>query len=322
LLTPMLSTNQCSGTIMECLEKICEFHNFDLKINPEFGTEYMLDVGSNDSNSTAKKEMIHMKFAQETDLAFIEELLKYARDAEGKGGYRYAITSGSGGSPTLDITKAKNVSSHYTYEVQAKDSVVVSWRPEVNFSGAVFGANDVQENSYQNITGDEQKFVCQQQVTKDFQETFGESNSTTVKSVPTKEKADKMVYTGGSENFPESVTGSAIRKRPGTSCSPFGGVNPLLNDHLCEWMDSQNATLTILGDPEVKMMQPDGSMTLVEVKCYWPIGPKNKHDGKSLHYTSGLYQCDKVEHTIAAGTYLTTLYLSRAAGGLPEEPEE
>lgn len=321
-LTPMVSTNQLSGTLREILERVSEIHGMELKILPEFGTEYMMDVGYNDSKSTAMREMVHHKLADETDMAYVERILEFARDGEGKGGYRYFIISGKDGRPMLAITKAKNAGPNYEYRVQDKESVVLKWEPEISYSGAVLGANDMHINSYQRITGDEHKVVCQQQNTGEFQEKFGEVNSASIKSVPTKEKADKIIYTSGSENMPESVTGSAIRARAGSSCSSYAGINPALNDHLWEWMDSQSAVLTILGDPEIVPIQDDGNMTLVDVTCYLPIGPKNKSDLRQKHYTSGLYQCDRVEHLIAPGMFETVLYLSRACGGVPEAGEE
>jgi hypothetical protein len=321
-LTSMLSSNQMSGTIQEILEKMTENHSMDLKIIPEFGAEHMMEVGANDSKSTAKREMRHMKWSDETDISYIERILEYARDGEGKGGYRYFISSDEDGKPMLTITKAKNGSANWEFKVQSKDTTVIRWEPDVSFSAGAFGTNDIQMNCVQSITGDEQKIVCQQQNTKQFQETFGKENSTNVKSLPTKEKADRLIYCGGSENFPESVTGSAMRVRPGASASPYAGVNPTLNSHLYEWMDSMDAELTLLGDPEIVPIDGNGNITLVDVTCYSPKNYRTKYDGTTLDYSSGLYQCLKVVQNIDSGSFTTTLFLTRACNDKPEVAEE
>lgn len=321
-MSPMLSTNQMSGTVKEILQKMAENHALELRVVPEFGTEHMMEVGTNSSKSTAKREMRHMKWADETDLAYIERVLAFARDGEGKGGYRYFITSGEGGKPVLNITKAKNGSANWEFKVQSKDTTVITWKPDVSFSAGMFGTNDIQMNCTQSLTGDEQKIVCQQQNTKQFQETFGKENSTNVKSVPTKEKADRLIYSGGSENFPESVTGSAIRIRPGASASPYAGINPTLNSHLLEWSNSMTAELVILGDPEIKPIDDNGNINLVDVTCYSPKNYRTKYDGTTLDYSSGLYQCTKVVHAIDAGSFITTLFLERSCNDRPEAAEE
>lgn len=321
-MSPMLSSNQMSGTIKEILEKMTENHSMELKVTPEFGTEYMLEVGANDSKSTAKREMRHMKCADETDLAYIERVLEFARDGEGKGGYRYFITSGENGKPVMNITKAKNGFASWEFKVQSKDTTVITWKPDVSFSAGMFGSNDIHMNCVQSLTGDEQKIVCQQQNTKQFQETFGKENSTNVKSVPTKEKADRLIYSGGSENFPEPVTGSAIRIRPGASASPFAGINPTLNSHLLEWSNSMTAELVILGDPEIKPIADNGNINLIDVTCYSPKNYRTKYDGTTLDYSSGLYQCTKVVHNIDAGSFITTLFLERSCNDRPEAAEE
>lgn len=81
LLAPMVSTNQNSGTVQEILEKFCKDHNLQLIVNPEFGKSYMQDTGYNDDRSTEKREMMHHKWVNESDMAYIARILQWARVA-------------------------------------------------------------------------------------------------------------------------------------------------------------------------------------------------------------------------------------------------
>lgn len=321
LLTPMISTNQNSGTVKEILEKFCQNHKMKLNITPELGVAYMQDVGYADSGSTGLCEMTHHKWIDESDLSYIARILQWARDSEGKGGYRFFITNDDDGQNILNICRPQNMTPKYKYTVQAADSVVVSWEPDVSFSNIMGNTNDVHQNSYQRFTGDEQKVVLQQSITKKYQELFGKQESTQIKAVPDKPEANDIVY-WDTASMPDSVTGSATRSRTGPSASPYAGINPFLNSHLVSWMDSWNARLTILGDPDVMPSLADGNMNLCEVNCFYPVNYQNDSFGaQQKHYTSGIYLIEQVTHIIREGSYLTILDLTRAAADTPEAPE-
>jgi hypothetical protein len=322
LLTPMISNNMVSGTVEEILQELADIHDMDLMINPPLGESYMMDKGYNDQGSTAPREMTHHKWSDETDGAYIETILQWARDQQGKGGYRYYITNNDSGRAVLNISKPENNSAEWTFTVQDKKSTVLAWLPEVDFSSVVANANDVQKNCYQRFTGDDMKFVMNQSATQDLQETFGLNNSAKVKSVPSKGDPDQLVYTN-SDQMPDDVTGSCVRSRFGASSSAMGGINPFLNSHLWAWMDSYNATLLVEGDPDLAPSLHDGRLGLCDVNCYWPTNYDNENvfSSEDLHYTSGRYLVEEVEHIIRAGSYTSRLKLTRACSEIPESTE-
>ncbi|MBX9690980.1 MAG: hypothetical protein K2Z81_01250 [Cyanobacteria bacterium] len=317
ILTPYVSSNQNSGTIQEILEKFCADHKLGLSIDPALGPVYMQDVGYNDQGNTSKMEMRHHKWANESDAGYIERILSWARDTQGKGGYRWHIGSDQNGLATLFVTRPLSTSASLRYEVQAADSVVVEWKPDIDFSSVIWGQNDVQQNCYQRLTGDEQKTVLQKHLTEDFQETFGYQNTPSVRSSPSHPDAGQLLYFN-TEAMPAEVTGSSVRSRAGSSISPGAGINPFLNTHLLSWMASFTGTLTILGDPGISVLDASGRSQLIDVVCYYPINYKNQHQGRHLHYTSGTSMLEEVAHLITAGSYLTVLHLSRANAPVPE----
>lgn len=320
LLSPFISNNPYSGTVMDVLQKMADNHNMTLKVDPPFGTEFMQDIGYTDVDTTAATEMVHTKWVNDSDAEFINRLLQWARDAEGKGGYKYAIIDGGDGKAVLNINKAKESSSgDFKYIVQDEESVVVAWRPEINFSSVVNGQNDVQSNSIQRMSGDPAKNIAQQSNTKPFQSSsFGLPNSPQLKATPPKKDAEESQYWG--QNLPKEATDNSVRNRPAASSSPGAGFNPFLNSHLWAWADTYQATLTILGDPDVVPTMQNGSVALCDVTCYWPTNYAQKQS-KQLHYTSGLYEIESVTHSIHAGEYLTTLSLSRASSETPAGAE-
>lgn len=320
ILSPMASTNQVSGTMEECLNELTKFHNMQLNINPPFGIDFMKDTGYTNKDSTALTEMQHIKWINETDWAFINRLLKWARDQQGKGGY-LAYLSTNNGQATLNIVRPQNTSPDMTFTVQERDSTVISWQPTLDFTSAIFGANDLQQNGYQRGTGDTQKIVCDQNVTKPFQANLnGTDSAPVIKSLPANQSSpDQLVYTN-SENMPSNVTGSAIRSRPGASSSSYAGVNPVLNESLKAQLQGTSATLVILGDPSIDPIlgqQNSQQIQLVEVKCFYPHNYYTGNvtaptpTGQELHYTSGTYLLDGVKHMIKAGEYQTILSLTR-----------
>lgn len=313
--TPIMSNNQLSGTLEDVIKEFCEIHRLDYKIDPPFGPTYMKDVGYNDNKNTELMEMRHHKWVNETDMAYLERILSWARDQEGKGGYRWHISPEGDNNGTLCITLPKNQGTKHKYVVQDKDTVVIKWSPVVSFNAAAFGANDIQQVQYERSTGDELKVVNQQQLTERYQCTGGLPNSAKVKSLPSKEDADKQVYTN-TENMPQNVT-SAIRIRPGASVSAKAGTNPTINAHLLTWMNSFTGTLHILGDPGLKLNM-DGSRLLVDIVNYWPVNPQNRNAPRKIHYTSGIYWVYEIRHTISDAGFETYLEVERANSETPE----
>lgn len=231
------------------------------------------------------------------------------------------MTNDENGKNALHVTRPQNKTPNYKYTVQAADSVVVDWEPDINFAGSIWNANDIEQNSYQRFTGDEQKFVMQQENTERFQERFDEPTAPLIKSTPEHENAEDLVYLGAT-NMPDSVTGSSIRSRTAASHSPYAGINPILNSHLQSWMSSWNAKLTILGDPEIMPTLQDGSMNLCEVEVFYPVNYNNENFAPAQkHYSSGVYVIEAVTHVIRAGSYLTILDLTRANAAIPEPVE-
>ena len=320
-LSPFLSNNQFSGTIQEILEKFCKVHSLELKVDPPFGASHMMDAGYNDNKSTTKTEMRHHKWANESDAGYLERILLFARDGEGKGGYNWNIGQDKDGKQTLSVFRPQNRGADLEYTVQDKDTVVIDWKPDISFTKVIWGQNDVMHHSYSRITGDEMKSVEQQHLTEPYQETFGYPNSVKPKSTPTHDKADKRVHFN-TETMPDSVTGSNVRAFVGASVSPFAGLNPSLNRHLRSWMQGFTATLTVLGDPSVGLMSESGGIQLVDVTCFWPLNYLNQYTGKRLHYSSGTYILEEVEHVIQAGSFITVLHLFRANSPTPDAGSE
>jgi hypothetical protein len=320
LLSPIISTNQYSGTIEEMLTKIAQTHNMTLNIDPPFGTFYMQDSGYVDKDSTDLMEMQHIKWVTESDWAFICHVIDWAKDQSGKGGYRAYITNDENGNSVLNICRPQLSSAAYTFTVQDPDTTVIEWSPDVNFCAAVFNANGVQENGYQMHTGDEQKFVADQSVTASQQTLFtsNQGGSPLVASTPVNSEQPDSIYYFNSENNPASVTGSSVRNRPGVTSTPYAGSNPFINDHLKNWMSSITATLIVKGDPTIDPFNGTTAIQNVEVTNYYPQNYVTGKYGQELQYTSGMYQILGVRHSMKAGEYHTILTLVRAADNTPD----
>jgi hypothetical protein len=314
----LTSTNQYSGTINKILQDLCADHKMTLNIDPEFGDFYMQDTGYTNKDSTALGPMIHMKWSNESDQAFLRRLVYWARDGEGKGGYRvYKGTDGSGNT-VLNIVKCKNTSANYTYTVQTPESVVLKWSPGTCFASPVWNTNEAQQHTYQRITGYTQKIRCDQDFTKQFQTIFGNAPiSPLINAVPVNQSPANDLTFFNSEVMDSSVTGSACRSRPGPSTSPYAGVNPFLNSHLTNWMDCFDAELTVLGDPTLDPVN-NGALQTVQVNYYYPKNYNPVTQSGQLHHTSGTYYFEGVRHSIHEGSFETTLSLTRATCETPD----
>lgn len=308
---PLLSTNQVHGTVKEICEKIAEMHELDLDINPKFDPTKMMDAGYIDIDETQSRELRHCKLAHENDWRYLQRVLEYALDQEGKGNYRAFITYGNSGSkPLLKIYRPNESNVDLTYDLSDPESTVIEFDPDVNFAN-VYGAFDSQFNGYQRLTGDTCKGVYQPQLTKDYQVTFGKDTYPMVKASPVQGDASNIIQFN-SETIEDCVKSHAMRSRTGGSA---GTMNRSLNQHLREAAGLYTARLQVIGDPTIK------PPLNVEMKVFYPINYRNKF-GKAEHYTSGIYMCNEVHHEIRLGSYVTTLYLERAGSDLAQAPSE
>lgn len=313
------SSNHYSGTIENILKDVAKVHDLELKIDPPFGKEYMLDVGSTDRNTTERREKKHKKRVDESDWGFINRLLYHARDQNGKVGYQAALTD-IDGKGTIVITKGKGGSADYEYDVQAEDTVVIDWNPNVQFS-AIFDQSDTQFNGYQNATGYPCKMALAHESTKDALESFGQNTYQTTQSVKrggASEPPDKLHHICP-ESMPSNVVGGAIRQRLMSSRSPWSGSIPALYSQISRWMGLNTASLQILGDPRIKILSSSGNaVATVDVKFKTPINYFNK-DLEFDHYTGGNWQVTDVLHQMTMGEYTTLYGLQRPGHDNPPE---
>lgn len=315
LLTPLISSNQYNGTIPTLLQDWCNIHGCTLNISPDLGTEYMQEIGVNNSNTTKRREMRHSKYMDESDWAYILRIVSFCRDKSGKGGYAASLSS-KGGQPTLNITRPDENSSPSRYIIQDADTNVVNWEPNIDFAGCVWDANDFQVNTHQALTGDQQKMVFQPGVTKQYQITDGNAITPLTRSLPQKLDADKIVYFC-SEAMQQQVKSSATRMRTGGQISPLAGMNPHLDSHLKTWLMANNAELTIIGDPTILE-----TGVKVEVVFDYPKNLSIKSLAGQPHYSGGEFYIDTIHHSNHTGEFLTTLSLQRATMAISPDQQQ
>lgn len=304
--TPITSSNTLCGTVEEIIDKFCEIHKLEKKIEPAFSKEKMMDIGKTGRNTTEKQELKFVKSVTETDLRFLNRVLTYAVDSEGKPGY-FARLYDNDGTKELKIIKVRDTSADYQYVVQKDSSVVIDWRPKVSYC-PVRDEADTQVNGMQKFTGYTHKQALNQAVSKDRQTLFGKDVYQVLGSLPEKEPPSKEHHIC-SESMEDSVTNGAIRQRGSSSRTPFGGSFPAFFAHINKWMDLNSAELIVAGDPDVDSVM-EQAVTLVDVDFRIPINYFNK-DNRDRHYTSGIYPVDCVVHEVQAGQYRTMYSLGR-----------
>lgn len=313
-LSPMMSQNPMSGTVEEVIKQFAKIYDMDYEIDPPLGSDQMIDQGICSRNSTAKKERIMQKLAQEPDWSFLLRALYFAKDAQGKPGY-YPVITARDGKPFLKIQRPKNTSSKWSYIVQSENSVVQSWEPELDFGG-IMERDDNHINTVSSHTGYSVKHVMHKAVTREFQELLGQDQVQIVKSFPPKDDPDQITYKCV-EDAPKNVVSGAIRSRTMGCVTTYGGLDMGLYSHIRRWAGQYKATMKIFGDPRLKIGMDESD--LVDVTFYTPINYLN-NSWLTPHYTSGKYQIVEVVHEIRSGDYTTTLKLERAAAAI--EPED
>lgn len=313
--TLMMSSNPASGTVEEIIKKITDAHGIEYEIDPPLGTKYMMDLGKTNRNTTEKREMKHSKQAGESDWRYINRLCYWMRDQEGKCGYRPYLES-INGKKTLRIVKGKDNTADYKYVVQEKDTVVLDWSPDMNFT-AIFNEQGTDFNGFQSITGYTQKMKAHSKVTEPYQDTLGYDVFQLVHPVPKQDPPDQLIYTR-SANMPKNVSKNSIRSRHMATSSPFGGINPALVHHIQAWSNQNTAQLVVMGDPRIVPVSPNG-IAICEVLFYYPMNYLNRNI-RQQHHSSGYYYVSDVTHNIGPGEFTTTYNLKRA--GIPMAPEQ
>jgi hypothetical protein len=251
----------------------------------------------------------------DSDQAKISKLLSWCRDSTGKGGYRCFIAN-KNGQKTMSITKGTPGTGNYQYTYQKDTSVVIAWKPELNFIVNIAGASNAQHKGVQRVTGDHTTVVLQRPLTDPFQNTQpSETVYPNVLPSPTPSApASNMIYVG--DPIPPEVTGASVRSKPMASMSPGAGLNPLLNESLNSQLQGIKATLVIQGDPAITPTGLSTSQASVDMTCYWPVNYNTNDGGQLRHYSSGTYIIEEVVQSIGPGSFTTTLSLLRA--GMPD----
>lgn len=301
------SNNKMSGTLQEIVDKFCQIHNLQSQIDPPFGTTYLKDTGYIDADSTELVEMQHTKMVTENDWRYLLRIIEWARDQNGRGGYRVAIVS-QNGQQTLKIVRPgdSSMSSSLTYKVQDQDSVVIKWEPDMDFTGSVLGAHDTQTNYYQRGVGDTAKNVFQQSVTQGFT-TLQQTNeiNPATRATPVQQDATKFQQFNSECSMEDQVKTNSVRSQVGSSQSPYAGANPGINNHVVSWMQSNAGTLTVLGDPQLTPYQ------YCDVQMNYPANYNPNSDSSQQHPSSGTYWIDNVIHEAGPGKCISTLSLTR-----------
>lgn len=311
--TPLMGCNQYSGTLMECINKFVSIHNYVLEVNPAID-ESRIKTMDPSGKTTEMRAARFTKTNEETDLSFIQRLIRdYAVSSDGKVGYTVSFVT-EGGINKLKITLPENAPLVAQYVVQAKNSVVVEWNPNISFTGiASMGASQVRINGTHPITGDNHKVALDFQTTQKKGSELGSSAVTPdVRAYPDVGIAstDRQFC---SETMEDNVTSQGLRIRKGASFDPITGYSKALSDHLTQALYNNTATLTILGDPYIK------PGTQIEILYYYPSSLRFPGAPSRKHYTSGTYFCSEVKHNITNGKYLTMLTLNRF--GMSDQPQ-
>lgn len=304
--TPITSSNQLCGTPEQILDQFCKIHKMELEISPPFGKDKMMDIGRTGRNTTEKQEMKFSKNMSYSDWRFINKLLYYCVDQEGKPGY-VARLMDDNGSKKLKVVKVQDSSADYTYKFQDTNGVVKEWNPKVSYIPLLDEA-DTQVNGIQAHTGYEYKQAMNQKLTQDKATLFGKDVYQVLGSLPEKDPPSKIDHICA-ENMEDQVVNGSMRQRSAPSRTPYGGSLPALYKHIQRWMDLNSAELVVLGDPRIDSVT-EQALTLVEVEFNIPVNYFNT-TANERHYTSGIYPVDSVTHSVAAGTYLTTYQLGR-----------
>lgn len=309
--TTLIASNQYNGTLQECLEAVAKIHNYTLEVTPNIDLS-KLKVMDPTGRTSEYRTATFSKTNEETDLSFVQRLVNYAVSPDGKVGYTLSFVT-EGGIDKMKLTLPENAPKTRRYVVQDKDSVVVSWNPNISFTGvSALGASQVMVNGYNPRTGEDQKFCLDFRNTKPYGSELGPAPvNTNLHPYPPIQKPQQLKYYC-SENMEESVTSRGLRVRRGPSFDPIVGFTRTLSNHLAQALWGNTATLTVLGDP---YLVPN---TQIEVVYFYPHSLRYPNTAGKRHFTSGLYYCTEVEHEITNGKYTTTATLIRF--GPPQEP--
>lgn len=297
--------NAYSGTWHECIDKIAAKHNYKLQIVPPVDESKIL-VPDPSGNTTELRIPRFNKIATDTDLTFLKSLIPYAISADGKRGYTLSVNT-ENDQDTIRIQLpeyAQKVDNDYI--VQDKNSVVLEWSPNIQFNGmAGFTTNQVVTNSYQHLTGDEQKEVYDYRLTKEMTSNLGKvMDSTDIIAYPRHSNPTRIKQIC-SECADDQVKNMGVRQHAGSS-------NPLrfesdLSRNIAMRLNGIHASLKVLGDPYLVPGK------LINVIFYYPTSVRDSSGANNLHYTSGQYYIYEVTHEIINGTYTTKLDLGRMA---------
>ena len=316
------SANSINGTLKECLMQFAKIHNLQLNVVPEFEPHYMRDGGVTDSDSTALSERIFNKWMNESDWSFINRIIKWGRDANDNAGYKVSITSvNSTQMLNVSRTQTGSIAPDLKFVVEAPDTTVISWSPDIDLLSAITGANANHQNSYQPSSGQEQKFVTDPALTQQLQAPLpGQMFLPVISPLPAQSQQPDSGYYADATQMPAAVTGAAIRARPGSTSSGYAGRSKFQTDQLNSTLAGMSATLVILGDPTIDPNDPSNfQVQYVEVTDYYPVNYITGSTAQQLHYSSGIYRIESVHHVISSEGYQTTLELTRMSMPQPDD---
>jgi len=308
--SPLISSNQFSGTLEEVIYDWAELHKFDdVIIEPKFGKSKMTERGFSDSDSTVKSEKRHSKLMHESDWRFLQRILYYAVDEQGRPGYYPVITSENGES-ILRIVRSQDATADYAYKVQDKDSVVRSWDYDITYI-PILDSSDTHFNAHHKINGYTVKSSLNQKVTEKYQELLGYSAYEMAYSLPPKEPPSQIRHMCA-EQMEEEVTKGAIRARSRSANVGGASVLPELYSHIKRWAGLNTATLEVCGDPRIQVVNPNNGISLVDVDFRTPQNWFNTSVSEK-HYSAGTWMLSEVRHSLGLSGFTSTLSLERAS---------
>jgi hypothetical protein len=308
------SSNQINGTFDQCIEKFKSIHGYEVEIIPPIDKQLLKEIDPSGKTSEYR-EKVFSKTNEESDHRFITRLIEdVTRSGDQKGGYRVSFVT-KNGVDTLQAVLPEQAGSIATYKyiVQDKNSVVLDWKPTVDFSAvaAIMGKDEVVVNGTQLMTGRSIKQRITQELSQPFQSVLeGKDVNQNVEAEPPKPPATEMIFYNH-ETMPTNVTSRGVRVHRGYTMNSTTDISKKLNDHLRQALTGQQASLVVLGDPRIV------ACSHCEVIFRYPNTLKNPAAIPPLHYTSGKYFVEEVTHELIGGNYRVVFKLCRASGTKP-----
>lgn len=296
-----MRSSTLKGTLEECLDQYCARHNLDLDKD-----ELMPMLVTDPTGETTQyREQVHVKQVNETDVGFIKRIVdQFARLPSGEGRFFIEHVTGTGGG--RDVLRVKNPQTLEVvrwYVVQEQDSVVYEWAPDLEFQPYVaMQGGQLVTTGTQMITGHETMQYLNDTTAEAYQPYIGPKVFTQQMDV-----LSTFPFQTVMDTMDQVAELNAIRQMAEASAQPQPSQAYAINSFLDQNIAKNKATLVVLGDP---LLEPGYK---VHVHFKMPSSVHKNLPNEGVHYTSGFYLMETVQHSItASGQYLTTLGLVRS----------